>query len=448
MKYYIVFLGIILGSVFSVQAQFTEITGISKKRKPLPVRLFKVISGRMEEIASAKPAPGGRFNFKFQPGYMGYYVVGFGGAKDVKEKFKLYVKGDDKINLELNDSTYVLKGANTRENEVLAQWQKSAYKVERRSVYFIPGHFQGIFPLLESLVGRAKNWTIGKETGNAEFDGLMKTTVDYDLAYFALAFISSSRASQPDPADYNAYLKNFKAEVFFQNDDLFKLPYGTVLLKNLVAFKNKGLGDDINRDVMSIANDKLKGEYVLDKSAALKSYTSFQQMISKYQGYLLTDDQKARVKVYEADLIKFKPGQDAINFTYPDVSGKTVSLADFKGKVVLVDIWATWCGPCVKEIPYLKELEKEFHGKDVAFLSVSVDEKKDLGKWKKFIADNQLGGVQLFAGGGSSPISRAYNINGIPRFLLFDKSGKIIDVDAPRPSDARLKAVLNEYLSR
>jgi thiol-disulfide isomerase/thioredoxin len=448
MKCFCAFFAIVLSAVFPVQAQFTEINGVSKKTKPLPVRLFKVVSGRMEEIASAKPAPNGRFNFKFQPDYKGYFVVGFGDAKDIKDKFKLYVKGDDRISLELNDSTYVLTGANTKENGVLAQWQKLAYKVERRSVHFIPRHFQGIFPLLESLVGKAKNWTIGKETGNAEFDELMKTTVEYDLAYFALAFISSSAASQPDPDDYNAYLKNFGAEPFLENEALFKFPYGTVLLKNLVSFKNKGLGDDLDRDVMSIANDKLKGEYVLDRSAALKSYTSFREMTGKYQPYFLTDDQRGRVGAYEANLTKFKPGQDAISFTYPDVSGKTVSLTDFKNKVVLVDIWATWCGPCVKEIPYLKKLEKEFHGKDVVFLSVSVDEKKDLGKWKKFIADNQLGGVQLFAGGGSSLISRAYNIGGIPRFLLFDKNGKIIDVDAPRPSDARLKEVLNEYLNR
>lgn len=448
MKKFILFFAMIWCFVFSAYSQFTEINGISKTKKASAVKLFKVMSGQLEEINSTNPTSDGKFNFKFLPTYKGYYVIGFGNAKEVKDKFKLYVKGNDKINLVLNDSTYVLTGINTKENEVLAQWQKLALKIERRSVYFMPRFLDGFFPQLENLILKSKNWTVGKETGNAEFDKLLKTTIDYDIAYFALSFISSFRASQPNPADYNAYMKNFKADPFLQNSTLLKLPYGTIMLSNLVSYKNNNLRKpDFDIDVMAIANDTLKGQYTVDKAATLKSYTNYEHILRNYQKYILNQDQLMQLNKIESNLAKFKAGASPINFAYPDVEGKIISLADFKGKLVLVDVWATWCGPCVAEIPSLKKLEEEFHDKDIAFVSVTIDIEKDKEKWKKFIVDNQLGGVQLFANGGNSIISKAYQISGIPRFMLFDKKGNIIDVDSPRPSDPKLKAILNEYLS-
>src|SRR4051812_49402998 len=118
-----------LSAAFSVNAQSSEINGISTRKKPLTVKLFKVVSGQIVQIASTNPTANGVFNFKFQPAYKGYYVIGFGDAKEVKDKFKLYVKGNDKINLLLNDSTYVLTGVNTKENQVLASWQKLAFGI-------------------------------------------------------------------------------------------------------------------------------------------------------------------------------------------------------------------------------------------------------------------------------------------------------------------------------
>jgi thiol-disulfide isomerase/thioredoxin len=129
------------------------------------------------------------------------------------------------------------------------------------------------------------------------------------------------------------------------------------------------------------------------------------------------------------------------------VEGKKVSLTDFKGKVVLLDVWATWCGPCKKEIPSLKKLEEEFHAKDIVFISYSIDELKDLDKWKKMIVDEQLKGVQLIGSAAwKSPICSDYTITGVPRFMVFDKNGKIVTIDAPRPSNPELKALLEKEL--
>src|SRR5690606_13575941 len=134
-------------------------------------------------------------------------------------------------------------------------------------------------------------------------------------------------------------------------------------------------------------------------------------------------------------------------FEYENHKGGKTKLSDFKGKYVYIDNWATWCGPCRAEIPHLKKVEEKFHAKNIEFVSISVDVKKDYEKWKKFVAEKNLGGVQLIADKDwKSDFILAYNINSIPRFLLIGPDGTIIDSNARRPSDPALAAQLETLL--
>ena len=144
--------------------------------------------------------------------------------------------------------------------------------------------------------------------------------------------------------------------------------------------------DYIDDCLAYLHNDRLKGEYVINKDfQRYKSYDQYLNGVEKYGKYFVTPSLKARAEAVGTKLYDTRAGGIAADFTYPDVNGKMVSLSDFKGKVVLVDVWATWCGPCRGEIPHLKKLEEEMHGKDVVFLGVSVDEVKDKQKWLDFI---------------------------------------------------------------
>jgi len=138
------------------------------------------------------------------------------------------------------------------------------------------------------------------------------------------------------------------------------------------------------------------------------------------------------------------PGKTSPTFEYENFKGGTTSLNDLKGKYVYVDVWATWCGPCKREIPHLKEIEKEFEEKEISIVSVSIDEKKDYDKWRSMITDKELGGIQLFADNDwSSKFITDYGIKGIPRFILIDKDGNIVNSDAPRPSNSDLRDLFN-----
>ncbi len=145
-----------------------------------------------------------------------------------------------------------------------------------------------------------------------------------------------------------------------------------------------------------------------------------------------------------AILQTLQKGNSSPTFTYENYEGGTKSIADFKGKYTYIDVWATWCGPCLGEIPSLKKVEEDYKGKDVQFVSISIDNKKDYEKWRNMIAEKKLGGTQLMADNNwQSQFVKDYAINGIPRFILLDRNGNIISADAPRPSDRKLRAMLD-----
>ncbi len=147
-----------------------------------------------------------------------------------------------------------------------------------------------------------------------------------------------------------------------------------------------------------------------------------------------------------------KPAPDFKN--YENIDGSKTSLKDLKGKNIYIDVWATWCGPCKREIPALKELEHEYKDKNIAFVSISVDNgrgypgnslEKSKEGWKKMIAEKQMKGIQLFADKDwKSDFITAFKIRSIPRFILIDTKGNVVDADAPRPSSKKIKEVFNK----
>ena len=114
-------------------------------------------------------------------------------------------------------------------------------------------------------------------------------------------------------------------------------------------------------------------------------------------------------------------------------------LNNLGNKMTIIMFTASWCNPCKKEIPFLQKMEEKYHGKNIEFVSISVDQMKDHDAWKKMIADKKLTGIQLFADQNwKSKFVTDYVINGIPRFILIDPQGNIVNSNAPRPSSIKL----------
>lgn len=127
-------------------------------------------------------------------------------------------------------------------------------------------------------------------------------------------------------------------------------------------------------------------------------------------------------------------GCDAIDFPITDPAGKRTSLLAYKGKVVYVDFWATWCIPCCIQIPYMKQLAARYESNpDVVCISVSLD--SNVAQWKSFLAQDKPKWPQFIADNDGRQIMSDYGFQAIPRFMLFDKEGRIVSANAPRPQN-------------
>jgi thiol-disulfide isomerase/thioredoxin len=130
------------------------------------------------------------------------------------------------------------------------------------------------------------------------------------------------------------------------------------------------------------------------------------------------------------------------------IKGSQVSVAGLKGKVVVIDFWATWCPPCVAEMPNMKKLYAEFKDKGVEFIGVSLDQSKAKGgleALKSFVAQNQIEWPQYYQGNyWASEFSSSWHINSIPRVFLVDADGKLASVDAR----GKLEKLIPQYLEK
>jgi peroxiredoxin len=190
------------------------------------------------------------------------------------------------------------------------------------------------------------------------------------------------------------------------------------------------------------------------KSSAVSSFLAYTKVaeskdpivIQKYLGLL---EDKAKQTVYGQkvlatykDASKVAIGQPAPDFILKDVTGKEVSLSSLQGKYVLIDFWASWCGPCRKENPNVVAAYNQFKDKGFTILGVSLDE--DADKWKSAIEKDKLTWTQVSdLKGWGSDVSALYNVSSIPSNFLLDKTGKIIEMNLRGEA---LSAALLKYM--
>lgn len=247
--------------------------------------------------------------------------------------------------------------------------------------------------------------------------------------YVARQLIDNEEAWQI-PA-YRKYVRLAVAMLAFTD---FGASWETIIQERLKVltqyFKSPHILEDMVHNMALVYVERTKGDSLMNFQTA-------------YDRYVTKPEYRQELKRVYAVWNKLKKGQQVVSSgaNYEDIDGNTVKLQDLKGKYIYIDVWATWCGPCRAEIPFLKKLEEEFKGKNIHFVSISMDGSRQ--DWKKMVESEKLGGIQLW-GGPNAQIAIDYKINGIPRFILLDKEGKVIDNNMSRPSESATKKALQE----
>lgn len=416
------------------------------------VTLYEVKKGRLVEFATGNYSEGGYFAFQFIPAYEGFYMVG----NEKNYCYPVWIKKKGRVSVLIDREGGHLYGKkNSEENKVLYRWVDLSGKVSDMAVggfKYRNQTFQDFFQELEKLIPLADQFKVGIKTGNPYFNQLMNRLVDYQKDYFAVTYLSRPKPVDyiwPEKSDYSAYYQTILSSDKFQDNLVLKMPEGFRMLDSYVNFTVKMKNDRKSGwepDLSLISCQELKGEFLLAQLERIPSTFQFRKILNKNRE-VFTEDQLRQAESLLKKLEEKSARQQAVDFTFPDANGKMVSLSDFKGKIVLVDIWATWCMPCRSELPHLKKLEEEMEGTDLVVIGISVDVQKDYNKWKKMVDAGEVKGVQLFADGGKQ-LRKDYGVSGIPRFIVFDREGKVFEATAPRPSGPDLKELLNELLKK
>jgi thiol-disulfide isomerase/thioredoxin len=215
------------------------------------------------------------------------------------------------------------------------------------------------------------------------------------------------------------------------------------------------------QEAFNLARENLKGEslqYFLTKTMLANSATVQPSLLRQMRDYLketqssevfvklVTDSlgDKLQAKDDEVEITDVNSSNDEIDVELQGINGKMFKLSELKGKVVYLDIWASWCGPCRKQFPAAKALKEQLSKKEkknIEFLYISIDNTETV--WKRAIEELGIEGVHgLSKGGWGSEATSKFGVSSIPRYLIFDKKGKVVDGNATRPSDPRLLQIL------
>lgn len=236
------------------------------------------------------------------------------------------------------------------------------------------------------------------------------------------------------------------------NEKLLAHPHYIQCLKWFISYKMEDvISEDKSLTQLKRIDKEIKNQLIKDKLAyeTMKfGITETKMLDTVYNKYLSMVKDKFYKQEFEEtymNLKKISRGTVSPTFELYDINDELITLESLRGKLVYIDIWATWCIPCINEIPALKELEKEFKNKDIQFVSMCLKDSKE--QFEKFVKEKELGGIQLFAPNENILFFKEYFVNRIPRFILINSDGKIIDANAYKPSNPKLKELIKNSLN-
>ncbi len=221
-------------------------------------------------------------------------------------------------------------------------------------------------------------------------------------------YIKRELASVPRQFDKKDLLKS---KIDYGIDSIYNKKISDHIINTFITVFINNYGIEDNKDIIELYLQNVKNPLYVDK---------FENLVSRFE--------------------KIKKGESAPNFTFNDRNGEPVSLKDFKGKYLLINVWSSWNYACKRELYVLNNIQKNYSKRNISFLNISVEYTED--SWKTFFKKRSIGGIHIYAGSDASFFDD-YVISVVPRLILVDKEGKIIKAQTPLPSSGKLNSLLD-----
>lgn len=383
----------------------------------------------------------------------GYYVFSSG---NVEKLLYLHPKLDFDILVDKNDSLS-FSGFGAKENQYLIDKNKFNRKLPKDG------------PIITAHLNEKKFLNL-VNTNHAKRVSFLKKYTDLDTHFKFLEEKYNELIILSKYAFYEGNVKSTKNDSTFKVSSNFPKAFEKIELNNeklLVHFnylvllhgyfkkladeelkKNEHLDKVLTVLKMvdnKITNDKVKQEltYFITKWD-LKTSNQVDSTYNKFTSIVKNEKYLKRIEHDYLTLKQVKRGDTSPSFAFNDINEKTITLEDFKGKYVYLDIWNTYCAPCIVEMPRFEALKEQFKDKNIAFVSICVNSKKET--WKKMIKDKKLSDFQLFTPTDKTGFFKKYLVVSAPRYVLIDPNGKVVNAYAKRPSDNKLIKQLESLL--
>lgn len=381
----------------------------------------------------------------------------------------LWVTPGDEI--ELDAETGISKGGNTKINKHLRTW-KNEFLWNKNKV------LQNNFRYL-AMLGSYVDIDVKDMLKPIYLTNLQKSTKeqlkalkqlkcnDKDFTAYFQTFISNSywitlvrshyriEAAKADPPEFlhKEILKlNFENE-FLNTENKHLLLNGYIRAHEELKLISPTLEDYIYQKAKVIKNKELREYYVLTQLKRLAKNKESLFVESLFESsFPLIESTEGKEK-YNSLLKRISAGNSfdnkpAHSLIAYDVAGNKISLEQFKGKYIYIDVWATWCGPCKQMTPHFMKLADQYRGKNIVFLSLSADKKRAKQKWEDYVNKHFSANcvATWTASGFDNSFVKHYQVNAIPRFMLIDPNGVMMANQFWNPMDPRVKTLFDKLL--
>lgn len=396
-----------------------------------------------------------------------YYRMYFGNEYEL-----LYLSPDDK-DLEINfdgrsiTSTLQFRGKAAAVNYYLRDKKLLKKRLTPSNEDFYGKTYDSFMAInldiRNQLEEKLNKLVIAHSNINPRFVKLERTEIKYAWAYEYLKFPDFSMFYSDDPRhamEANMDKTYMESLSFNHSNNLYSLYYRNYLYELLRKRFTKKHRKDAKNEVDHLlfkfnmadrlSQEQLTREYLKTRTVydMLKNNKIGQKslLVELHKGEVTDPTFLASIRALHKESKTLERGQPAPEIEGMDAFYQPVKLSDFRGKYVYLDIWATWCVPCLKELPVLEQLREQYKNKNIVFIGISIDKYETM--WRKMLEDKQMQGIQFYAiGGHKSPMLVDYQISTIPRYMLIDPNGNIISVDAPRPSHEEVHQILGQLLN-